>query len=74
MKDPADEAAARARLLAHYEQRERELTAKLEQIRATLVGLTGEAEIKAKIQLGRARNLAEDYRAKAARLRDTLPR
>ena len=74
MRNEADESAARARLLAHYEQREIELVAKLERVRASMAGMTKDEEHKAKIQVGRLTSLVEENRAKAAAIRDTLSR
>jgi hypothetical protein len=69
----SDEDAVRARLLAHYEQKEGEFLAKAERLRTSMPGMTANEELKATIYLARLTYLVEENREKAARLRDTLP-
>jgi hypothetical protein len=67
------EDAARARLLAYYEQKEREFLERVEELRARLSDAPDEATpgLLAR-EVARLTNLADEFRAKAEQLRPML--
>ncbi len=70
----SQEEAARARLIAHYEQKARETQERAERIRRSMTDLPDEAErVRARIQLGRLSAIVEENKAKAERLRPFEP-
>jgi hypothetical protein len=69
----SDEDAARARLLAYYEQKERESLERAEELRSTLPGVQDKAKrTRLAIELTRLTNLVDEFRAKAEQLRPLL--
>jgi hypothetical protein len=75
----SDEDAARARLLAYYEQKERELLERAKKLSETLPGIADEVKRKRTAsEVSRITHVAEGHRAKADQLRpvlrDDLPR